>query len=101
VGRATCWNYEAGLRLVGVALPVFGHRCRRSDDAEGSGLVCESVSGCGRHCNYWADLQQFQQSHTSFGTHIENAVTFGMCIAVISAVAQRQWAGSIVETAAR
>ena len=75
--------YDASLRLVGVALPVFGHRCRHSDDAEGGGFVCESVSGCGRHRNYWIDLQQFQQSHTPFGIHIESAVTFGMCIALM------------------
>jgi len=100
-GRATYWNYGANLRLVGVALPVFGHRCRPSDNAEGGGLACESVSTCGRYCNFWIDLQQFKQSHTSFGIHIENAVTFGMCIAVIAAVAQRQWSGSIVETVAR
>jgi len=53
-------------RLVGVRLPVFGHRCPRSDAAEGGTLVCESVGGCGRHCNYRTELQQFQQPHTSF-----------------------------------
>ena len=69
--RATYWNDEATLCLVDIALPVFGHRCRHSDDAEGGGLVCESVSGCGRHCNYWIDLQQFQQSHTPFGSTLK------------------------------
>jgi len=53
--------------------------------------VCASVSGCGRHFNYWTDLEQFQRSHTSFGIPIEDAVTFGICIAVIAAVVQRQW----------
>jgi hypothetical protein len=98
-------------QLVGITKPacaLLALRCPYSGTAAGvpmmpnaGRLVCESVSGCGRHRNYWTDLQQFQQSHTTFGIHIENAVTFGMCIAVIAGVAQRQWSGSIEETAAR
>jgi hypothetical protein len=64
-----------------------------------AGLVCESVSTASDIVTIGIDLQQFQQSHTTFGIHIENAVTFGMCIAVIAGVAQRQWSGSPVITA--
>ena len=56
-------------------LPTF-RLCRRRG-------VFESVSGRGRHRSYWIDLRQFQQSRTLFGIHIESAVTFGMCIALM------------------
>ena len=60
---ATCWNYEASLRLVGVALPAFGHRCPRSDDAEAGRDRCASQS--------------------AGAADIALAVAFGMCIAVM------------------
>ena len=46
-GRATHWNYEANLRLVDVALPVFGHRCRHVDCANEFWDLREMVTGPG------------------------------------------------------
>jgi hypothetical protein len=62
-----------------LGLPVFGQRCRRSDDAEGGDSCASQSAGAA----YWIDLQQFQQSHTPFGIYIESAVTFGMHIAFV------------------
>ena len=45
--RATYWNCEANLRLVGVVLPVFGHHCRHVDCASEFWDLRETVAGPG------------------------------------------------------